>query len=371
MCLGSSTALWVIRRSTSPGGAEAATRRSGRIVRNLSRVKGSPCLPTLRCRNSTPGPSERRTAEPINTRTGDIPTSSTAAEPTSTTGFTRRIHTPWVIDASPPVRCAPTGMRSGSTARVTSPRPGTSADVTHDVTHRDRTDTEEDRMDTGDILTALRRRWLIALTGLIVGGLASGVVVLASPTVYTSSGSFYLVPVARTNDVSSVFNSNSFVEQRARSYAAIGSSLALATRMRQQLGEPAEAAVPSFTASYTPDTALIPFSATGRSAVAAQRAAQLLARTLPAEARQLDSTVGSPVPIQLKVASQPLLPRAASSPRPALDLAFGLGVGALLGVSLAILAERLARSRQRAPARDPVIPRREAVPHRAVPAEEA
>lgn len=196
-------------------------------------------------------------------------------------------------------------------------------------------------MKADGVLGTLRRCWPIAMAGLTVGAVAAVLLVLLSPKSYSAKGTFYAAVVASSDSTSAIFNSEPFVEQRARSWAAIASSQAFATHVRQSLGESKDSKKPSFTATFTPDTALISFSATDSTPEGALRAADALAIALPEKVRQLDGTHGV-VPVQLKVSSAPLLPTSASSPQPVRDIGAGLVLGALLGGCLAVLSERIA-----------------------------
>lgn len=195
------------------------------------------------------------------------------------------------------------------------------------------------------VVAAARRRIGLVLVSTAVGlGVAAGVVATSSQT-YTSSIQLYVSVAPEVAAGRNVFNSLTFVEGRAATYASLVGNRSFEEAVAEEIGVPDDL---ELLAVVDPETALLRISAGGSSPELAQQAARAAADRLIELAPPLDAVAAEDAPpgtpavpsVQLTVSEDAPLPTSPDSPVVPLFLAIGLFGGAALGLAGATLAAR-------------------------------
>ena len=195
-------------------------------------------------------------------------------------------------------------------------------------------------MELAHYLRVLRRRWRLFAGCVLGSALAAGILAATSTPMYEAHAQLFVASGAPRGDVDQTYEGGLLAQQRARSYAELVSSPAVAGAIVDRLrlrDSPAEVQR-QLSAAVPVDTVLIDVTARAPSARRAQALAGGVAAELPRFAGSLEGTGAPP---RLSVASRPQLPADPASPRSAIYLALGLLLGLALGVAAALLRDAL------------------------------
>ena len=194
-----------------------------------------------------------------------------------------------------------------------------------------------------EVIGLFRRRWIPVLVCLIAGVAGAALISSASPRVYQANARLFVnIPAAR--GVQEALQGVQLSSGLLESYAKIATSQAATERISEQLDEkftPAEIRS-SINARPTTGTLLITIDATDTDPSGARDIANAGAAVLVELIGEFEPTAGDAV--AARVVDSAVAPRAPIRPRPAVDLTFGLLLGAIAGVALAIGLESLDKS---------------------------
>lgn len=200
-------------------------------------------------------------------------------------------------------------------------------------------------MDLRDLLSVLRARWIAIVATAIVGGLlALGASLLTTPK-YQARIQFY-VTVAGGDTASAAYQGSLGAQQRVQSYAALVESTDVARSVVDQTGvqRSAEQVASSASASADAKTVLLNVSVTDTEPERAVQIAQGYGSVLPEIINDLETPGGGgPALAKLTVVNPPALPSAPIAPNTAQNIIIGMVLGALVGVTFALLAHAIDR----------------------------
>lgn len=194
-------------------------------------------------------------------------------------------------------------------------------------------------MELSGYLRALRRRWLIVLSVIVIGGVIGVLKTVVATDVYSSSITFYVAsPQLNTNNA---YGFDQFAQDRANSYAELLSSGELARRVQKttHVAMSLSGLASAISGTAELNTVLINAQVLDTNLVRLHKIANGVAQQFPLLISDLENRSGS-TEVALKVVSGPSAPTRVS-PRPMLDLALGLGLGLVIGLLLAALREAL------------------------------
>ena len=199
-------------------------------------------------------------------------------------------------------------------------------------------------MDLADSLRTIRKRARsIVLCVLLALGASLAYTLLAQP-VYSASIRLFISTTDAAGGSSSAYNGGLFSQQRAKSYADLVSTPALAQSVADQLGSgitPAQVAG-AISASAVPDTVLLEVTVSGPRPKEAQAIANAVGRQFPLLVQELEKPpAGGVSPVKISLVQPAGLPTSPVSPDPVRNLGGALVLGLLLGVGIAVIRERL------------------------------
>ena len=196
------------------------------------------------------------------------------------------------------------------------------------------------------MLSALRRRWLLALVCcvLVVGG-AVGATAAATKTYATTLRAFVSANSADPQ-VGGPYQGSLLAQSQVQSYAAIVTSPAVTRPVIQQLRLPLrpDQLAGMISAKVPLNTVLIDITVTDESATRARDIANAVGAQFSGVVKNLQGSAGAPA-VNVTVVQPADTPSSPVSPRPVINLLLGLFVGVALGVGAAVLRESLARRR--------------------------
>lgn len=195
-------------------------------------------------------------------------------------------------------------------------------------------------MELQDYIRIVRKRWMtIVLTTLVVFGLA-GLLTATATKQYASTTQFF-VSVSGADDSAQLQQSNTFIQQRVKSYAQLLKTPRALDPVAEALGDGTDVddLADQITAVTPPDTVMLEVSVTDPSPEHAQSVATAIGESFPGVVDEIerpsDASKRSPVKVSLvqpaETSSTPV------SPNPVRNLALGLVLGLLLGLGLAVL----------------------------------
>lgn len=195
-------------------------------------------------------------------------------------------------------------------------------------------------MELPNYLRALRRRWWIVVSMIILGIVAGLLKTAAATDVYSASITFYVASPNLNTD--NAYGSDQFAQDRANSYAELLSSEGLARRVRDATHVHMSLSDLSSAISGTAElnTVLVKAQVRDTDVARLRRIAQGVARQFPVMVGELENRSGRRE-VALNVVSGPSVSPTPVSPRPALNVALGLGIGLIVGLLLAALREAL------------------------------
>lgn len=194
-------------------------------------------------------------------------------------------------------------------------------------------------MELQDYLRIIRKRWMtIVITTLVVVGLAAGWTALATKQ-YTSTTQFF-VSVSGSDDTTALQQGSTFTQQRVKSYASLLTTPRALSPVVDELGGEETTADLSeqITVTTPPDTVMLEVSVTDSSPERAQAITRAIGETFPQVVAEVETPEGAgKSPIKVTLVEPASTSDSPTSPVPARNLAFGLVLGLLLGVGLAVL----------------------------------
>ena len=199
-------------------------------------------------------------------------------------------------------------------------------------------------MDLRDYGRMLRKRWLVIVVFLLVGGGAGYATSALATPVYEAQTQLFVSAQSSDVSLSDANQGSLFTQQRVKSYAQIVNTPAVLAPVIKELhlSISTDALAHSVSATAPLDTVLINVSVDSTSPAQARDIANAVSDEFADQVRQLETPVsGGPAPVNLTVVKQADLPTAPVSPRPKVDLALGLLLGIAIGVGLAVLRESL------------------------------
>ncbi len=199
-------------------------------------------------------------------------------------------------------------------------------------------------MDLRDYGRILRKRWLLILLCVTLGGASAfGLSALATP-VYEAQTQLFVSAQASTGNLVDAAQGGTFTQQRVKSYAQIVSSpdvlkpvisLLNLTRTPEELARQISASAPL-------DTVLINIAVDDTSPVRARDIANAVSDEFTRQVIQLETPVGGgSSPIKVSVVKQADLPVVPVSPRTKVNIALGVLLGLAVGVGLAVVRDTL------------------------------
>ena len=196
-------------------------------------------------------------------------------------------------------------------------------------------------MDLRAYLVAIRKGWWIVITATILGAAGGAIENVRAEPAYAAHLTFY-VGTPRI-DSTNPQSSETFAQDRATSYARLLSSQALADKVvnSAKLVIPAARVAREVTAAAQLNTVLIDVTVRDRTPKRALAIASAIATDFPKLISALDGVNAKAAAVTLSVVSGPGVNNTPVSPRKTLNIGFGLTLGLIIGLFLAVLRELL------------------------------
>ncbi|WP_375400967.1 polysaccharide biosynthesis tyrosine autokinase [uncultured Amnibacterium sp.] len=198
-------------------------------------------------------------------------------------------------------------------------------------------------MDLHIYLATIRRHWLLLAVPIVLGLVASIVVLGAQVPKYQSTARIY-VSVGNATNASDLSQGNSFAQAAAANYAALADQPYVLQNVREQLdiADTPDQIADEMTTSVEPNTSIISIDVLDRSATRAAEIANVTAQRLRAAVTALTpAATDGTQNVRLTVVRTGVAASSAATPNRPMTIALGLLGGLLLGVLLVILRELL------------------------------
>ncbi|WP_082754077.1 polysaccharide biosynthesis tyrosine autokinase [Mycobacterium sp. NAZ190054] len=198
-------------------------------------------------------------------------------------------------------------------------------------------------MNLQDFVRVMRSRWLTVCVTMVIVVLGAAAVSLLTTPLYQASTRLFVSTTAGSS-VSEIYQGNRYSQERVVSYAQLLMGETLAQRTIDKLGLDMSAAAlqDNVSASAKLDTVLIDVRVLDPSPVRARDIANTLSDEFVAMVRELETPEGGARPdARVVVEQRASIPSTPVVPQTTRNLLIGLGLGALLGVGLAVLRELL------------------------------
>lgn len=195
-------------------------------------------------------------------------------------------------------------------------------------------------MELSGYLRALRRRWWIVASVIVIGAVLGVLKTVVATDVYSASVTFYVSSPKINPD--NAYGFDQFAQDRANSYAELLSSGKLARRVLDtthvDLSQGELTSAISGTAEL--NTVLVQATVLDTDIGRLRKIANGVAQQFPLMISELENQGGADE-VSLNVVSGPTVSPTPVSPRPMLNLALGVGIGLIIGLLLAALREAL------------------------------
>ncbi len=198
-------------------------------------------------------------------------------------------------------------------------------------------------MNLQNFIKLLRVRWVTICVTALAMLLAAVAVTLTTTPLYEASTRLF-VSTASGSSLSETYQGNRFSQERVASYTELITGQTIAQRVIDKLGLDTSAAglQERVTASAKPNTVLIDVAVLDASPVKARDIANTLSDEFVAMIRELESPEdGSTPDSRVVVEQRASIPTAPVVPKTLRNLAFGLLLGIVLGVGIALLRDLL------------------------------
>ncbi|MFB9839129.1 YveK family protein, partial [Actinoallomurus acaciae] len=192
-------------------------------------------------------------------------------------------------------------------------------------------------------LRLLRRRWTLVAASILLALIAAAFATTRMSPRYAATITMIVSAPANGGNAAVAYQGALLSQDRAKSYAKLIQSRTVATAVATALGDgmTADELQPRISATAVPDTVLVRATVTDGSPELATRIAHTLGTTFAGYVDRLERPVhGAPAGVRVTVADDADPPRVPVAPRPLVNLAIGLVVGAAVGVVGAILRDR-------------------------------
>ena len=189
----------------------------------------------------------------------------------------------------------------------------------------------------------LRSRWLTVLASTVAALVGAIAVTLLTTPLYQASTRLFVSTTAGKS-LSDAYQGNRFSQERVLSYTELLMGKTLAQRTVDKLGldMSADQLSAKVKASAKPDTVLVDVDVIDQSPVRARDIANTLSDEFVLLVRELETPADGTTPdARVVVEQQASVPDAPVSPNVKRNIAFGLAVGLLVGVGLALVRDRL------------------------------
>lgn len=197
-----------------------------------------------------------------------------------------------------------------------------------------------------DYINVLRRQWPLVLVLAVLGAVGAAASTLLTTPSYKASATLVIHVDSTATNPSQAYDGNLLSQQLAKSYTHLVKGTSMARDVAAQLSPPSSVASvqDAVSARAVDETNLVILSATASSPARAQEIASTLASVFTARVKQVQ-TLGSPAPAEATaVVIEPATePSHAISPGPLRLAVIGGVLGLLIGFSLAVVRDRLAR----------------------------
>ncbi|MDF2711873.1 MAG: Non-specific protein-tyrosine kinase [Nonomuraea muscovyensis] len=185
-----------------------------------------------------------------------------------------------------------------------------------------------------------RRNWLLILLSLVIGVTAAVMITANTPPTYVATTSMLVSGHDKEGSLSTAYQAGMLSAQRVQSYATLLSSRRLVSEIAA--GEDIRRVQGNITAEVVPGTVLLRASVSDTDPA---RAAQL-ANTLGARFTELIDRIERPTrkdqsTIKITVVDEAEVPLAPVSPRPAVNVLFGVLISLLVSLAVLVLRDRL------------------------------
>lgn len=190
-----------------------------------------------------------------------------------------------------------------------------------------------------DVVRFIHRYWPALLIAPLVGVLVTAIWAAVQTPRYTSTTSA-VVSIAAGDNIEVALTADNLAKSKARQYAELGDSRALAESVVQELSFPlsVEDALESTGVESTPGGALLEITAEEAAPEHAQELSQAWTQALAERVQDLESSESAPGSsiISVEILADANLPTSPSWPNIPLVLALGAGTGLLIGLGYAL-----------------------------------
>lgn len=192
-------------------------------------------------------------------------------------------------------------------------------------------------MTPAELLDAIRRSWWLVIACVLVGAASATAVTQATPEQYSSTVSLLVAVLPEKG--ATVFQSNSLLAERVKSFANVPTSSPVVNEVVNRLGlsKDGDGLIGRISVAIPPETTVMNISARSDDPQAAATLANTVGEVFSSRLSTLDPsgvTFGVSVIDPAKPSQVPVLPR------PSLNLAIGVLLGAVVGVIAAALRRR-------------------------------
>jgi succinoglycan biosynthesis transport protein ExoP len=194
-----------------------------------------------------------------------------------------------------------------------------------------------------DVVRAVRGGWWLVVLGVLLAVAVAGVVTWQSKPRYASTMTLF-VAAAGTDDTATAYQGNLFSQQRVASYVQMFRGEAFVSPIAQDLHltDSPGALIQDIQATTIPDTVLINVTVTRNSPTEARDVAAALGSAFSERVAELETPDGAAnSTVKVTVTEPPQVATSPVSPQPLRNIAGGILLGLLLGISAAVLRLRL------------------------------
>lgn len=198
------------------------------------------------------------------------------------------------------------------------------------------------QLDLQRYLHAIIKRWRIVAAFTLLGLAAAGTLNLLTPKTYSSSVHFFVSTADASNSVQ-LAQGGAFTQDRIKSYLELMSTPKVLQPVIDDLGltETSDSLKSMISSKAAPGTVMIETSVVSTNPQTAMDIATSLGNNFPRTIEELESISSSqPSPIKVTLVQDATTPTTVG-PRWASNLVFGLFSGAILGLALALIRDRL------------------------------
>lgn len=196
-------------------------------------------------------------------------------------------------------------------------------------------------MNLQDFVKLLRSRWVTVCVTIAVALLGAVTITLLTTPLYQASTRLYVATTAGSS-LSETYQGNRLSQERVLSYTELLMGETLAQRTVDKLGLHVKANTlqANVKASAKPDTVLIDVDVLDKSPVQARDIANTLSAEFVELARELETPADGVTPdARVVIEQQASIPDHPVIPKPLRNITFGLALGLLLGIGLAVLRD--------------------------------